>query len=89
MEHSPRKPVQAAAFGIVEKPLSQWERIYNVGGLRKLFMLVVLALVWEVYARRLDNPLLFPTFSATLQAFFHELVGRRPAGQGWTSIKSC
>ena len=32
-------------------------------------ILVVLALVWEVYARWLNNPLLFPTFTATIEAF--------------------
>ena len=31
-------------------------------------LLVVLALAWELYARALDNPLLFPTFSATVAA---------------------
>jgi NitT/TauT family transport system permease protein len=36
--------------------------------LRKLILLVVLAAIWEVYARMLDNPLLFPTLSATLAA---------------------
>jgi NitT/TauT family transport system permease protein len=30
---------------------------------------VLLALVWEGYARWLNNPLLFPTFSATIEAF--------------------
>ncbi len=58
-----------SAFGVVEKPLSTWERIYNVGGVRKLAILLVLALAWEVYARVLDNALLFPTFSATVGAF--------------------
>ena len=35
---------------------------------RKAILLVVLALVWEIYARALGNELLFPTFSATLAA---------------------
>ena len=41
---------------------------------RKTVLLVVLALVWEGYARWLANPLLFPTFSATLAAFFSSLA---------------
>lgn len=36
--------------------------------LRKGLLLVVLAAIWEIYARSLNNPLLFPTFSATLSA---------------------
>ena len=64
-----REPVTSGAFGIVEKPLSTWERITNVGAVRKFTLLVILALIWEVYARMLNNPLLFPTFSATVAAF--------------------
>ena len=36
--------------------------------LRKALLLGVLAVIWEVYARVLDNELLFPTFSATIVA---------------------
>jgi NitT/TauT family transport system permease protein len=70
-----REPVSSSAFGIVEKPLSTWERITNVGAVRKTALLIVLAVVWEVYARTLDNPLLFPTFSATVEAFLQGLFG--------------
>jgi sulfonate transport system permease protein len=65
-----REPVGADEFGIIEKPLSGFERIYNKTWLRKLFILVVLAALWESYARWLDNDLLVPTFSATVQALF-------------------
>jgi NitT/TauT family transport system permease protein len=54
-------------FGVVQKPLTIWERIYSQGWLRKSVLLLALALIWEVYARQLDNPLLFPTFSATFR----------------------
>lgn len=37
-------------------------------------MLVLLVLVWEVYARWANNPLLFPTFSTTLEAFVQDLL---------------
>ena len=39
------EPVSSSAFGIVEKPLSAWERIGNVGALRKCALLVVLAVI--------------------------------------------
>ena len=42
--------------------------------LRKTLVLVVLALAWEGYARVLDNPLLFPTFSATVAALWSSLA---------------
>ena len=38
-ERYPR-PVDAASFGIVEKPLSGWERLGNVAAVRKLALLV-------------------------------------------------
>jgi NitT/TauT family transport system permease protein len=58
-----------AAPVVVVKPLTAWERISGNAGLRKSALLFLLALLWELYARKLDNPLLFPTFTATLQAF--------------------
>ncbi|MFL5247641.1 MAG: ABC transporter permease [Myxococcales bacterium] len=58
-----------AAPVVVVKPLTTWERLSGNAGLRKSALLFLLALLWELYARKLDNPLLFPTFMATLQAF--------------------
>jgi len=63
-----REPRGAEQFGIVEKPLTTLEKLYNQAWLRKLILLVVLAAAWEVYARWLDNPLLIPTFSDTVLA---------------------
>ena len=57
--------------------LSTWTKLYANGALRKTALLVLLALVWEIYARILDNPLLFPTFTATVAALWSvALVGR-------------
>ncbi len=81
------KPIASAALGIVEKPLSVWERIGNVGAVRKFALLVVLAVAWELYARALDNPLLFPTFGATVQAFGHAVASGELPGKAWTSLR--
>jgi NitT/TauT family transport system permease protein len=81
------EPVSASAFGIVEKPLSTWERISNVGAVRKAALLVVIAVVWEVYARALDNPLLFPTFAATVDAFVKGLFGGDLFTKALTSLR--
>ena len=80
-----RETVSAGAFGIVQKPLSTWERITNIGAVRKFALIVVIAVIWEVYARQLDNPLLFPTFSATVIAFFKGLFG----GDLFTTAMTC
>jgi NitT/TauT family transport system permease protein len=82
-----RETVDASQFGVVEKPLSTWERIYNISAVRKVAILVVLALIWEAYARWLNNPLLFPTFGSTIEAFYHGIFGGGLLGKAWTSIK--
>ncbi len=79
--------VEPAQFGIVEKPLSTWERLANNGVLRKALILVVLALVWEGYARWLNNQLLIPTFSSTVVAFFDAIFSGGLLEKVWTSIK--
>ena len=82
-----RDQVDSSSFGVVEKPLSTWERIYNLAAVRKIAILVVLAAAWEIYARALNNALLFPTFGVTVEAFFDALVHGTLLLKAWTSIK--
>ncbi len=65
-----RDVVAGADIGVVQKPLTTFQRLANQGWLRKTVILVVIAVGWELYARRLNNPLLVPTFSATIEAFW-------------------
>ncbi|PTB19144.1 ABC transporter permease [Trinickia symbiotica] len=81
-----REPSSAQQFSVVEKPLSPLERLYNQGWVRKVFILVVLALIWEWYGRTLNNALLFPTFSATVQAFVSSIASGELPGKAWASI---
>lgn len=37
-------------FGVIEKPLTLWENVYNQAWLRKAFILVLLALLWQGYS---------------------------------------
>src|SRR3546814_8923428 len=62
-------------------------RLYNIGALRKLFLLAVLALICEIYARSINNPLLFPTFGATVGALYDGLVHGALLLKAWTSIR--
>jgi len=84
-------PQSAAASGdlgtVVEKPLSLWERLYGRSVLRKIAVLIFLAVLWEVYARWLDNPLLFPTFSATVEAFYDGIMTGGLPGRAWYSLR--
>ncbi len=61
-----RRHAGAAAWSALVRA---WER----GGLRKALLVALLAAAWELYARRLENPLLVPTFSDTVRALLHEL----------------
>jgi NitT/TauT family transport system permease protein len=79
--------VDSSEFGIVEKPLSTWETLANNPVLRKVAILIVLAAIWELYARWLNNALLIPTFSSTVQAFVTAIVSGSLALKVWTSVK--
>jgi NitT/TauT family transport system permease protein len=63
-------PVSDNAFEIIEKESSLWEKFYGNTALRKTVLLLFLATLWEVYARWLGKPLLFPTLSDTVAALF-------------------
>ena len=52
-----------------QRPLSAFENLYQKEWLRKLVILMALATVWEVYGRWLNNSLLFPSFTETVDAF--------------------
>jgi sulfonate transport system permease protein len=82
-----RQPAAAAERGVIHKPLSAWERVYNLAAVRKLAILLLLAGAWEIYARWLDNPLLFPTFGATVAALVDGFVHGALLTRAWTSIK--
>ena len=82
-----RQAIDAAASGIVEKPLSVWQRIGNIGAVRKLALLALLALIWEAYARWLGNPLLLPTFTSTAKAFAEAIASGVLPGRTLTSLR--
>jgi NitT/TauT family transport system permease protein len=46
-----------------------------------------MAVAWELYARWLDSPLLFPTFGATLRAFYDAIADGVLPHRAWFSIK--
>jgi len=83
-----RTTIASSAFGVVEKPLSSFERIYNIAALRKVAILILLAVIWEVGARLLNNELLFPTFIATNVAFFKGIASGELLIKVWASLKT-
>ena len=78
--------VTDTGFGVVEKPLTTWERLTNNGVFRKSIVLLFLALVWQLYAQWQNNPLLFPTFSDTLSAFIAGVWSGKLIAATWSSL---
>lgn len=62
------EPVATSNLETIERPLTLFERLFSNGAVRKTLILLLLACLWEAYGRMLDNPLLFPTFGATVRA---------------------
>jgi NitT/TauT family transport system permease protein len=69
-----REPVDASGIGDVERPLSLGERLIQHEGFRKAVLLLILVLAWEIYARVLNNPLLFPTLTETLATLWRDIT---------------
>jgi NitT/TauT family transport system permease protein len=81
-----RDQVPEHDFGVVNKPLTAWERIYGESLVRKGFILVLLAAAWQGYAVYLDNTLILPTFLDTMKAFFQRTVSGELPKKSWASI---
>ncbi|MDO5680238.1 MAG: ABC transporter permease [Pelistega sp.] len=57
-----------------ERSLPLLSRLWQQSGLRKLFILALLAMTWELLARWQDNDLLLPSFIATMSALWEGIV---------------
>ena len=73
-------------FGVVQKELTVFEQLFNHAWLRKCVILVLIAEVWEIYGRHLDNPLLVPTFSDTVTALWGGIKSGVLIDRAWTTI---
>lgn len=82
-----RETGDVSHIGAIERPLSAWERVSNITAVRRVFILVLLAAIWQAYSAYLDNALMFPTFGATAQAFWDALVSGGLAQRAWVSIE--
>ena len=71
---------------VKHSPQSYLQRVYAVSGIRKFMILLLLGLAWEIYARVLDNALVFPTLSATLAALFASVTSGELPGAALTTI---
>ncbi|HEX7928225.1 MAG TPA: ABC transporter permease, partial [bacterium] len=67
VEHAEIQPGDLAA---VVRPLTPWQRVANVPWVRTGTILLALVVLWELYARYQNNPLLVPSFLNTANAFW-------------------
>ncbi|MFV0481319.1 MAG: ABC transporter permease, partial [Campylobacteraceae bacterium] len=75
------KSLHVKESGDIKRELSIFEKLYNIPFLRKLFILIFLGVLWQVYSLYLDNELMFPTLSSTLSGLYEvtksgELISR-------------
>ena len=83
-----RELIDASSVGDVERPLGFVEMLANNDAVRRLVILIALGLIWELYARWIDNPLILPTFSATVETFISDLMSGVLVDRIATSLRS-
>lgn len=71
----------------LERKLSLLEMTWNSAFVRKTALILLLGLIWEIYGRLLDNPLLFPTLTETLKAFAENVRNGILPARAWASIQ--
>ena len=78
---------EAPAENVPEVKLSWYELVWNISFVRKTLIILVLACIWEIYGRVLNNPLLFPTLTESLQSLAVNLADGTLLARAWTSLK--
>ena len=86
-EEVENRNLESGQIGEVERPLSTWERISNIEWVRRITILIILAVLWEAYGRYLNNPLLVPPFSVVLEALWQATVNGPLIDRTFTSVK--
>ena len=77
----------AETVGEVEQKLSFLETLWDSGTFRKTLLIVILGLIWEIYGRWLDNPLLFPTLTDTLASSWENIRNGVLPARAWASVQ--
>src|SRR5699024_2650780 len=83
-----RSPENADDVGDIARKLGLWERITDMTVVRRLFVLVLVIGAWQIYAMIIKNPLMFPTFSATITSFWNSIMEGVLLARAWVSVKT-
>jgi NitT/TauT family transport system permease protein len=70
-----------------ERQLGVLDQLWSSGAFRKSLIIVLLAALWELYARHLNNPLLLPSLSETLVAGEQAIRDGTLLVRTWSSLK--
>ncbi|MDR0579070.1 MAG: ABC transporter permease subunit [Campylobacteraceae bacterium] len=81
------KELQTNQIQEIKIELSIFERIFNIGAVRKALIIIALALIWQFYAVYLDNELMLPTFLATAKGFLSVILNGELVEKTVTSLK--
>lgn len=81
------RPPAGAAGTEVERRIGVLEAAWDIGAVRKVLIIVVLAAVWQAYGVYLDNPLLFPSLTETLQALAENVRSGVLPARAWASLQ--
>lgn len=87
-EEFERDPQRVGDIGEISRSLSWWQRFKDIALVRRLFILVLLAGLWQGYTVWVHNPLLFPTFTATIAAWWQALVHGPLLLRAWNSVST-
>jgi len=80
--------LKKVATGSFARPLSVFERISNIDAVRKFSILILLLAAWQVYTTAGNvEPLMFPTFTSALTAFYGAMVHGDLLLKVWISVK--
>lgn len=74
------------AVGDVARPLSAFEKLTNLASARRIFLLLILAAIWQSYGAWLSNPLIFPPFTDVADALWDSILRRGLLWRAWASI---
>lgn len=78
---------ETAAQQDVSRPLTRWESFSNNTTVRRSSVLIALAIIWEIYATWLNNPLMFPRFSEVTVALVEGYISGPLASRTWTTLR--
>lgn len=71
----------------ITRQLKWYETAMESGFVRKAMIILILAVIWEIYGRFLDNPLLFPTLSETMEALRDRIADGTLPARAFASVK--